>query len=151
MLQIKSGITPKGTIFIRELSEQGKLLRKRVVKKEIQYDTKMSSKREGKCSQILKTDWNRGGGEQTLLFPPKKLNFFQALFYGLTNKKVIKNANNESLLVKEPVVLQKNTTDAFYDSYIKMIHDETGFANSAIDSEMCNLKTQLNISKKYKR
>ena len=35
------GITPKGTIFIRELGEKVNVLRKRVVKGEMQYDAKM--------------------------------------------------------------------------------------------------------------
>lgn len=141
MIKITSGITPKGTIFIREINQQtGKLLRKRVVNKRVQFDAKMSDKQSGKCSQILKTDWNKNGGEQTLLLPPKKLNPLQTLCYKLFNKETFRDGE-KNFAPRKPIKLVQNSHDEFYNGYVKMIQEKTGYSDININREMANLKT----------
>ena len=145
--KIAGGITPKGTIYLRELSEQGKLLRKRVVKKNMQFDAKMSDKNADKCSQVLQTDWSKQG-EQVLHLVPKKVGAIKGFFLKLMGADLKKGADGKFLTQPEAVpILRTKNPDMLYDGYVKMVQDKTGFLDNALDSEMCNLKTLLNCRK----
>lgn len=54
-MPIVSGITNRGTVWIKKLDRNGNLLQKRVAKNKIQYDTYFS-KRDGRPKLFLKTN-----------------------------------------------------------------------------------------------
>ena len=58
-MAIVSGITPKGTIWIKNLDEKGRLISKRVIKNGVQYDTGFR-RYDQTPSFILKTDMQTG-------------------------------------------------------------------------------------------
>lgn len=145
--KIAGGITPKGTIYLREFSGQGKLLRKRVVKNNMQFDAKMSEKSTDKCSQVLQTDWSKQG-EQVLHLMPKKVGVIKGFLLKLMGTDLRKSSDGKFLTHLESVpILRTKNPDMLYDGYVKMIQDKTGFLDMALDTEMSNLKTQLNYRK----
>lgn len=55
-MPIIGGVTPKGTIFVRNFDVNGRLLSKRVLKNHTQYDTLFNPKTK-KYKMMLTTDW----------------------------------------------------------------------------------------------
>ena len=68
-MPIVSGITNRGTVWIKKLDNQGNLLQKRVCRNRIQYDT-IFSKHDGRPKLFLKTNFSKK--TQTVYkFPPR--------------------------------------------------------------------------------
>lgn len=149
--KIIGGITPKGTIFVRELGEKGQVLRKRVVKGEVQYDAKMNGKNANKCSQILITDWNKKG-EQTLQLMPKKVGMLKGFFLKALGRDVRVGTDGKYLVQMDSIPMKEQaTSDILFDSYVKMVQDKTGFSDNAINCEMANLKTRLHVKELFNK
>ena len=149
--KIVSGMTPKGTIFIRELGEKGQVLRKHVLKGEMQYDAKMSSKKSNKCSQVLITDWNKNG-EQTLQLMPKKIGMVKGFILKALGADLKLGADGKYLVQREPISMEKQSnSDILFESYVKMVQEKTGFWDIAIKREMTILKCQLNVKKFFQK
>ncbi len=92
-MAIVSGITDRGTVWIKKLDRRGNLLQKRVFRNRIQYDT-LFSKQDGRPKLFLRTNFY--GNTQTAYKFPKR---------GFWNKflpeKRLKLLNmNNSLLAK---------------------------------------------------
>lgn len=149
--KIVGGITPKGTIFIRELGEKGNVLRKRVVKGEIQYDAKMKQLPEKGCSQVLITDWKEKG-QQTLQLMPKKIGRVKGFFLKLFGADLKTGADGRCLANRESIPFVKSKEcDVLYEGYVKMVQDKTGFSDNAINCEMANLKTRLHVKELFNK
>ena len=143
--KIVGGITPKGTIFIRELGEKGNVLRKRVVKGEMQYDAKMKQLPEKGCSQVLITDWKEKG-QQTLQLMPKKIGRVKGFFLKLFGADLKTVTDGKYLANRESIpFVESKERDVLYEGYVKMVQDKTGFSDMGMNREMALLKTQLNV------
>ena len=66
-MPIVSGITDKGTVWIKKLDRQGNLLQKRVSRNRIQYDT-LFSRRDGRPKLFLKTNLSKNK-QTAYIFP----------------------------------------------------------------------------------
>ena len=148
---VKSGITPKGTIFIKGYNEAKQLVNKRVLKNELQFDAKFNAKNNGtECSQILITDWNKQG-DQKLQLMPKPVNFFKKIINKLTgNSEGTFIGSNGKLMQQRPAISieKKSKDDYLYNSYIDLVRDKTGYTNISFNRAMANIKTMLNCGKK---
>ena len=95
---LKGGITPKGTVFIREFDAAKNLIRKRVLKRHQQFDTCFVKKdNKIKWAQTLHTNWVNN--TQILKTAPQKLNWFHRIFLKPPKELITQNSKGEKLLV----------------------------------------------------
>lgn len=127
---IKADFTPvKKTLFIRQFRKDGSLVRKRVVKGNIQYDTCFTRKKEP--WDTIVTD--RANSNQILLHAPKKVNFLQRIVFALinpSNVKIVKTKKGRYLFQNPEICPDyKKITDPLEKKFTGHIHELTGFTD----------------------
>ena len=115
-MSIVSGITPKGTIWIKNFNEQGRLVSKRVIKDGFQFDTGFRLF-NGEPSFLLKTDMF--SGKQLYKAVPSRTSLFVKLNY--------------RSLMKSPMSELKNAAKYVGHDYADFVLNCTGFLNKEVD------------------
>ena len=138
-MNISSGITKKGTIFIRQFDDAGHLLKKRVLKRHQQYDTCFVNKnKQRRWGQILHTNWINDS--QTLLCAPQKLNWFHRLVVRPPKELIVADASGQKYLHTPPIdmdLLLAQPKGAFRVGFLQGL---TGFADDTVNAICKDLK-----------
>ena len=95
-MSIVSGVTPKGTIWIKNFNEQGRLVSKRVIKDGFQFDTGFRLF-NGEPSFLLKTDMF--SGKQLYKAVPSRTSLFVKLNYRSLMKSPMSELKNAAKYV----------------------------------------------------
>ena len=130
-MSIISGITPKNTIWIKNLDDNGNLISKRVIKDNVQFDTGFR-KFDGRPSFLLKTDMNTG--LQLYKAIPDKRSLFTKLYYRTLMKMQMGNLENARKYIGQ--------------EYADTVLNLTGFLNKNVDKVADKLvKSLKNITR----
>ncbi len=116
-MSIVSGITPKGTIWIKNLDEKGRLISKRVIKNGMQYDTGFR-KYDQTPSFLVKTDMQTG--KQFFKPIPDRNSLFVKL--------------NFKSLMRAPMEELKDMDKYLGFDYENSVREISGFLNKNIDN-----------------
>ena len=133
MVKISSGMTKKGTIFIRQFDEAGHLLKKRVLNRHQQYDTCFVHKK-GDChwGQILHTNWV--DNSQTLHSAPQKLNWFHRFIVKPAKEFIVSDSKGQKYLAFPPVNMDMLLAAPKGSLRVGFIHGLTGFADETVNA-----------------
>lgn len=138
-MNISSGITKKGTIFIRQFDDAGHLLRKRVLNRHQQYDTCFVNKNnERHWGQILHTNWVNDS--QTLLCTPIKLNWFHKLFVRPPKELITTNSKGQKYLCTPPIDMDLLLAQPKGKFRVGFLQGLTGFADETVNALCKELK-----------
>lgn len=138
---IKGGVTPKGTIFVRNFDESGRLLTKRVWKNHVQYDT-LFNPRTKRYNQTLTTDWK--SNKQFLQYAPQKWTWLKALKAKVLGQKEIalyKNSKGQTMQWFEPMDMDLFMNDKKGRFFVAQTQRATGFSSQPVHEKMHRLKT----------
>ena len=139
MVNISSGTTKAGTIFIRQFDNAGHLLRKRVLKRHQQYDTCfVNKKNERHWGQILHTNWLNDA--QTLLAAPQKLNWFHKLVVRPPKEMIFTDVKGEKYLYTPPIDMDFLLAQPKGKLRVAFLQGLTGFADDTVNSICKDLK-----------
>ncbi len=143
-MPIIGGVTPKGTIFVKNFDVNGRLLSKRVLKNHTQYDTLFNPKTK-KYKMMLTTDWVTQ--RQFMQLAPMKMKWWM-------------KAMSKIIAPKKPVVTAKKSDGKLYEIFSPMDMDVlmtkgkkgqmsvgyyqgiTGFQNKQVNEETQRIKSE---------
>ena len=139
MVNISSGMTKKGTIFIRQFDDAGHLLKKRVLNRHQQYDTCFVHKNGIRnWGQVLHTNWV--DNSQTLHSAPQKLNWFHKLFVRPAKEHIVTDAKGQKFLITPPIDMDLLLSIPKGKFRVGFIQGLTGFADETVNAVAKELK-----------
>ena len=139
MVNISSGMTKAGTIFIRQFDDAGHLLRKRVLKRHQQYDTCFVNKNnECHWGQMLHT--NLVKDTQMFWSKPQKITWFHELFMKLPKELIASNPTGQKYLFIPPIPMEMLRSTKNGDFRVAFIQGLTGFADETVNALCKELK-----------
>lgn len=131
-MSLISGFTPKGTVWVKNLDSKGRLITKRVLKNNIQYDTVFNKNGTPMFGLIT----NYQDNTQFAKLYNLKENWFSKLMNFIKRRKPIESKKLPAIDMNE--IMQEGTKGQFT---VGCYQGATGFANKEVNEEAQKLKS----------